>query len=333
MKSWSFNDQNKGEIFCDAGLVLEQLNQELEPYKLITPYNLGAKGSCTLGGNVATLAGGINYVHYGSLRNYVQGLEVVTGNGKILNMMRWSQKDNTGIDLKQVFIGSEGQLGIITQVGLVCPRSKPFRATSFLRVKSFSSVLQMLYSAKEKFGSSLYSIEYLDFESYMLVIEELNKTRIIDNDPLTDSLQQFSQLHYDSNYFPINDSQRDYYLLIELSGDSDSAMQDLLLEFLENQSSLVEDGRLIENESQREQVWEVRESVVVATAKRGNVLKYDVSLPCQYFQDLVDHVRTELQHKQNFTSGYGHIGDGNLHLNVCLNKESAVSTSKQFPYS
>ena len=124
---WEYHNREIGQIVTGAGTILESFNRELEEDQFVTPYNLGAKGSCTVGGNVATLAGGINFIHYGSLRNYIQGLKVVTGDGRLLDMMRWNLKDNTGIDLKQLFIGSEGQLGVITEVRMQVQRLKRSR--------------------------------------------------------------------------------------------------------------------------------------------------------------------------------------------------------------
>lgn len=315
-------DSALGFVEVEAGVVLEELNNMLSDYNLVTPYNLGAKGSCTLGGNVATLAGGINFVHYGSLRNYIRGLEVVTGKGDILNLMNSSRKDNTGLDLKQLFIGSEGQFGLITKIALDCQIVKPFSHTCFMRVKGFNNILELHEKAKVAFGSELYSVEYLDFESYKIVLEKLEFLSPFETETQqSPTLKEYWKTQYSQNFKPINDSNREYFLLLEIKGNDQDSLQEKLFEFLETNSDIMEDGILCESETQREIVWNIRENVVLAIMKQGNTLKYDISLPVSNFQQLVDYLREKLQDRQVFCSGYGHIGDGNLHLNVCLDPE------------
>lgn len=310
-------DQKTGQVVCGAGIILQNLNDDMEKFQLVTPYNLGAKGSCTIGGNVATLAGGINFVFFGSLRSYVQGLKVVTGHGQILDLMRWNVKDNTGLDLKQFFIGSEGQLGIITEVGLALQPLKPFSETCFLRVKGFAKVLEFLFESKSAFGNKLYSVEYLDFESYNISVEQNNFQYLLEHDPKFSSSEDYRTQCYKDNA-PIDDELRDYFLLIEIVGDSQEELTNALYEFIDAHSENLADGMICEGDNQRRALWEIRESVVLGVKKFGGVLKYDVSLDPKRFQDLVDHVRREAGGMQKFVSGYGHIGDGNIHLNVCV---------------
>lgn len=136
------------------------------------PYDLGARGTCTIGGNVATHAGGIHFVKHGPLRGNVLGLEVVLANGKILDMMLKVRKDSTGPDLKHLFIQSEGTLGIITKVGLLCHKSDNFSKLVFLDVDSYQQVLQVHDLAKRFLGRSLSAIEYMDYECYYTVYAE-----------------------------------------------------------------------------------------------------------------------------------------------------------------
>jgi FAD/FMN-containing dehydrogenase len=162
-------DATQGVLQCEAGMVLETAINLVGKHGYDIPYDLGARGSCTIGGNVSTHAGGINFVKYGPLRGNVLGLEVVLPSGKILNMMNTARKDSTGPDLKQIFIQSEGTLGIITKVALRCEASSPEKKLMFLDVTEYSHVLQVLNFAKQKFGRNLSAIEYMDHQSYDLV--------------------------------------------------------------------------------------------------------------------------------------------------------------------
>ena len=314
-------------MLCEAGVILQNLNDYLEQFRLVTPYNLGAKGSCTLGGNASTLAGGINFVYFGSLRNYIQGLKVVTGKGELLDLVRWTPKDNTGIDLKQLFIGSEGQLGIITEVALMAQPLKPFSETCFLRVKGFPAVLDFLHKSKTRFGSMLYSVEYLDYESYKVVLDNLGLPMVLSPDARFESMTDYQGQCYRDHKL-VDDQIRDYFLLIEIVGDNQEELAEALYNFIEENEECMSDGMICEGESQRRTVWEIRESVVMSIKTIGGCLKYDISLNPKRFQDLVDHVRETLGSRQKFISGYGHIGDGNLHLNVCVSDELMESTQE-----
>ena len=137
MKSFIEFDENLEVLSCDAGYTLQEIQEYLTEFGYITPYDLGARGSCVIGGNLATMAGGINFVKYGNLRSYVLGLEVVTGEGKTLNMRSKIRKDNTGTDLKQLFVGSEGTLGVITKVDLLVKREDKENKTLFIKTGNY----------------------------------------------------------------------------------------------------------------------------------------------------------------------------------------------------
>lgn len=162
-------DETQGILECDSGCVLETLMNNVSNFGYEIPYDLGARGSCTIGGNVSTHAGGINFVKHGPLRANVLGLEVVLADGRILDMMNKVRKDSTGPDLKQLFIQSEGTLGIITKVCLRCVKSDPVSKNVFLDVNSYEEVLEVLSIAKAKIGRNLAAIEYMDYDSYKLV--------------------------------------------------------------------------------------------------------------------------------------------------------------------
>jgi FAD/FMN-containing dehydrogenase len=153
----------RGILKCEAGCILQDLQTYAASYQHLVPVDLGAKGSCCIGGNVSTNAGGQYFYRYGSLHANVLGLEVVLPNGKILNSTKQvNLKDNTGYDLKHLFIGAEGTLGIITKVALHCPRLPRARNTAFLACNSYQDVQRTLVLAKDMLGEVLAAFEYMD---------------------------------------------------------------------------------------------------------------------------------------------------------------------------
>lgn len=156
-------DETNGILKCQAGCVLQDLQNAAATHNLLVPVDLGAKGSCCIGGNVSTNAGGQYYYRYGSLHANVLGLEVVLPNGQIMNWMdHVNRKDNTGYDLKHLFVGAEGTLGVITRVALHCPPLPRSRKTAFLACDTYQHVQQTLQLAKDVLGEILAAFEYMD---------------------------------------------------------------------------------------------------------------------------------------------------------------------------
>lgn len=165
-----FADQ--GILICEAGCVLQDLQDYAADRNHLVPVDLGAKGTCCIGGNVSTNAGGQYYYRYGSLHANVLGLEVVQADGQILDLMSTNLKDNTGYDLKQLFVGAEGTLGVVTKVALRCPRLPQARNAAFLACDSFDKVQQTLLLAKDHLGEVLAAFEYMDQSVLELVAKE-----------------------------------------------------------------------------------------------------------------------------------------------------------------
>lgn len=136
-------DENTSIVTSESGVILDNLNTYLQKFNYKMAWDLGARGSCCLGGNIATNAGGLNVVRNGALRNYIMGLEVVLPNGKILNLLNKNRKDNTGTDLKQLFIGSEGTLGIITKANVLCIPIPKQKKVFFMELNTFSDVIKV----------------------------------------------------------------------------------------------------------------------------------------------------------------------------------------------
>ncbi len=168
---------------CDAGCILEVLNTEMEKRGFIMPLDLGAKGSCQIGGNVSTNAGGLRLVRYGSLRGTVLGMEMVLADGTVIDNLTTLRKDNTGYDMKQLFIGAEGTLGIVTKVSILTPRKPKAISVAFVGCANYERVLKVLATAKAELGEILSAVEFLDRESMELVLKHIPNTR----DPLQTS--------------------------------------------------------------------------------------------------------------------------------------------------
>ncbi len=300
-------DKTSGILKADAGVVLEIADQYLAEHGYIFPLDLGAKGSCHVGGVVATNAGGLRLLRYGSLHGSVLGLEVVLPDGRVLSSLDALRKDNTGYDLKQLFIGSEGTLGVITGVSILCPPRPQSFNVAFLGVESYEAVKTTFKSAKRELGEILSAFELMDSNSQVLAKEHLKTTH-----PLED--------------------EHPFYVLIETSGSDATHDQEKLEKFLEQafEQEIISDGVIAQDETQLKNLWNWREQIPEASTIGGGVYKYDVSLPLDHLYGLVDAVRERLiEHKllgetEEFpvvdAIGYGHVGDGNLHLNVAVRR-------------
>lgn len=306
-------DPVSGIFVADAGVILEVADNYLAEQGFIFPLDLGAKGSCHIGGNVATNAGGLRLLRYGSLHGTVLGLEVVLPDGTIWNGLSKLRKDNTGFDIKQLFIGSEGTIGIITAISILCPRRPSAMNVAVFSLPSYDAVQKVFGEAKTYLGEILSAFEFFDKQSYALVKkhqEENGETRSV-----------FEQ-------------EGDFYCLIETGGSNsehDEAKLTALLEHLLT-SDLVLDGVLAQDSTQFQSIWSLRELIPESAAKAGSVYKYDVSVPVGKMYGLVEKMRERLRKEGvlegdgnpegpiRAVAGYGHMGDGNLHINIVANK-------------
>ncbi|KAJ1729106.1 D-lactate ferricytochrome c oxidoreductase, partial [Coemansia biformis] len=297
-------DDTSGILVCDAGCVLEELDNFVAERGHVMPLDLGAKGSCHIGGNVATNAGGIRFLRYGSLHGSVLGLEVVLPDGTVLDSLTTLRKDNTGYDLKQLFIGSEGTLGVITGVSVVTPRRPTAVNVAVLGVPSYHSVQQAFALARQRCGEVLSAYEFWDASCMGAVLGHQGLKHPLSSD------------------FP-------FYVLVETSGSNkahdDEKLGALLEELLE--TGVAEDGALAQDESQIRRMWTMREGIPESLGKTGATYKYDVSIPIPVLYDVVGDIGQRLENAGLYkpgdasrpvklVCGYGHIGDGNLHLNI-----------------
>lgn len=302
-------DEDTGVAIVQAGVILETLDNVMGERGYRVPLDLGAKGSCQIGGNVATNAGGSRFIRYGSLRGSVLGLECVLPDGRILDLLTGLRKDNTGYDLKQLFIGSEGTLGVITRVAIACATRSVAVDSCILCVERFEHVVRLLRLARGELGEILSAFEFMDGQSVNLATGHLDHVK------------------------KPTESEGDM-VLIECAGSDAEHNRSRLEQFLEKafEEELVTDGVLAESETQNTELWELRESLPEAVAKAGSggTLKYDVSLPLDSFYKVVEEARERVRDIGDVhVVGWGHVGDGNLHLNVAIGNEGAKDQVKE----
>ncbi|KAL1496987.1 hypothetical protein ABEB36_008024 [Hypothenemus hampei] len=289
-------DENEGTATCQAGVILETLDNALAEKNFMVPLDLGSKSSCHIGGNVATNAGGIRLLRYGNMHGNVLGLEIVKANGETLDLLKIRKKDNSGLHLKNLFIGSEGTLGIITKVALQCPPRPQTKHVAFLGLQSYDKVLQILKKARRELAEIISAVEVMDSITIDWSSEHTKLKPPIDRYP--------------------------YYLLIETSGSNEEYDGLRFNAFLE--SALVQNyvlnGVVTGELSKMQSIWSVRERLADGFKKHGWFGIYDLSIPITEFYNLVDETRAYLKNQAEYVFGFGHLGDGNLHLNVITKK-------------
>ncbi|KAN0043328.1 hypothetical protein ACTA71_010976 [Dictyostelium dimigraforme] len=290
-------DPVTGVVVCQAGTVLETIESYLSPMGYTVPLDLGAKGSCQIGGNVSTNAGGIRLLRYGSLHGNVLGVEAVLADGTILDCLSTLRKDNTGYDLKQLFIGSEGTLGIVTKVSMITPPKPTSVNVGLFACQDFNQVKTVLSRAKSQLGDILSAFEFMDRPCIDLVLKH----------------QQVQDPFQDKSPF---------YILLETSGFNETHDSEKLNSFLESimAENLIIDGSLATDSKNISAFWKLRESITESLGKEGAVYKYDLSLPIEQFYSIVELMRAKFDDKANVV-GFGHVGDGNLHLNISTPKK------------
>lgn len=284
-------------ITVESGVILETLQNEAEKVDRLFPLSLGAQGSCQIGGNISTNAGGTAVLSYGNTRDQVLGLEVVLPTGEIWNGLRTLRKDNTGYDLKQLFIGAEGTLGIITAASLkLFPKPKKLEA-AFVGLPTPEAALSLFSIAKAQAGPVLTGFELMPRAGIEFCLRHLDGAR----DPL--------------------EGEHAWYVLMELSSGSEAfEIRDLLEAILGEafEAELVEDGALAQNMSQVQDFWHLRHGMSEVQKAEGGSIKHDVSVPVASIPAFLNRAMAAVE---TFVPGcrpipFGHLGDGNIHFNV-----------------
>ncbi|XP_050584117.1 D-2-hydroxyglutarate dehydrogenase, mitochondrial isoform X3 [Bombus affinis] len=301
----------RGVLTCEAGCVLEDLDNHLATGGLMMPIDLGAKGSCLIGGCVSTNAGGLRLLRYGNLHGNILGLEAVKANGDVVDCLNTLKKNNTGYHLKHLFIGSEGTLGIVTKVAIQCPPLPAAINVAFLGLNSFDKVLKAFRLAKKELGEILSSFEMMDKLSLDVSIEAFGQ-----KSPLTSRTDG-----------------HEFYVLLETSGSNASHDEEKLASFVEKAlaDDIIEDGTLTSDPTKVKNIWALRERISEGILREGYVFKYDISIPLPSFYKVIEVLRERLRDPRIIRiSGYGHLGDGNIHVQISiLSYESDIASQLQ----
>ncbi len=292
-------DRDNLTITVEAGCILQNLQQIAADAGLLFPLSLAAEGSCTIGGNLATNAGGTQVLRYGNARDLCLGLEVVTAQGEIWDGLKGLRKDNTGYDLRDLFIGSEGTLGVITAATLKLFPQPAARLTAWAAVPSMEAAVRLLGLAHQQLGAGLTGFEVMGQFALSLVVRHMPQLRV----PFADM------------------ADAPYCVLLENS-DSESEAHarsrfEALLETAFDDGCIV-DAVVAESLSQAKDLWHIRESIPLAQAEEGLNIKHDISIAASRIPDFVAHTDALLQREIPGVRlvNFGHLGDGNLHYNV-----------------
>jgi FAD/FMN-containing dehydrogenase len=291
-------DPLNNTLTAEAGVVLEKIQNAADEVGRLFPLSLGGQGSCMIGGNLSTNAGGVNVLRYGNTRDLVLGLEVVLPDGRIWNGLRGLRKDNTGYDLKQLFVGAEGTLGVITAAVLKLFPKPSASAIAWSAVKGPEAALELLALLRRHCGDRINAFELISRNCLDLVLRHIPGTR----DPLP--------------------ATHGWYVLAELA---DSGPLQALREELETalgaamEASLVVDATIAESGAQSEALWRIRESIPeAARGEAGMLYRHDISVAVSAIPQFIREAGPALDAK--FPGAevicFGHLGDGNLHYNA-----------------
>ena len=286
-----------GSLTAEAGCVLADLQQESERADCLFPLSLGSEGSCQLGGVLATNAGGIHVLRYGMARDLVLGLEVALPDGRLLSGLKPLAKDNTGYDVKQLFIGSEGTLGVITAATVKLHSRPRSRVTALLGAASPERAVSLYVSARAVLGGELDACELISRQAAKMCEEHLEGVTIP------------------------SAMEAPWLLCLELAGTvEEAALAERLTAFLEN---ALEAGQLLDavcaaNEAQREAIWRLRHGVPEAVRRAGPSLHHDLAVPPERIPEFLEAARELcVRHLPGVEPApFGHLGDGNLHYSL-----------------
>jgi len=290
-------------ITVDAGCILAHVQQEAARHDCLFPLSLAAEGSCTIGGNLSTNAGGTAVLRYGNTRELCLGLEVVTAQGELWSGLRGLRKDNTGYDLRDLYIGAEGTLGIITGAVLKLSPQPKASITALAALPSPAHALRLLTLMQDRCGASLTGFEMMSAYCMALVA------------------RQFPQLAQPFGARAAPDKRDEQFVLLELSSSESAAHAVGLLELAIGQAleaAIIDDAVVATSVAQSQGLWQLREHIPLAQAKAGKNIKHDISLPVSRIADFIADTAPRLQ--TAFPGCqlvcFGHLGDGNLHFNV-----------------
>jgi FAD/FMN-containing dehydrogenase len=288
-------DVESNTMTCEAGVILQVAQQRAAEVDRLFPLSLGAEGSCTIGGNLSTNAGGTTALAYGVAREMALGVEVVLADGRVLNLLSKLKKDNTGYDLRNLFIGAEGTLGIITAATLkLFPKPRAIE-TAYVGLKSPADALKLLSVSRNEAAGTLTSFELLA----EMAVDFSVRHGIDVRDPL--------------------ENKHPWYVLMELSSPRDDArdtLEAILAKGLED--GIVDDAVIAANLSQRQAFWKLRDEMSAAQKPEGGSIKHDISVPVAAVPAFIAEADAAVVKliPGSRPVPFGHLGDGNIHYNV-----------------
>ncbi len=290
-------------VTVDAGCTLAALQEVAAAANRLFPLSLGSEGSCQIGGNIATNAGGTAVLRFGNMRDLVLGLEVVLPDGTVWNGLRGLRKDNTGYDLKQLFIGAEGTLGVITAATLKLYPARPATATAWLGLSGLDEALALLALLQERHNDRLTTFEVMSQGQLDLVLQKIPQTR----SPLADR-------HAWHALVELTDSDRLEELEKALGGSLERALNE----------DGIQDGIIARSSREAREFWRLRDSVSEANRSSGYSVSHDTSVPLARVPAFVHEASARLKARPSHPQvvAVGHIGDGNIHLVAIFNRDS-----------
>jgi len=287
-------DEQGKTVTCESGAIIEDIIGAVKDKDLLLPLNFGARGSAQIGGAVSTNAGGLRVFKYGMTRNLVMGIEAVLPDGTIISSLKKLMKDNSGYDLKQLFIGSEGTLGIVTKVVLRLYRLPKTRYTSLAVTNNYESVLDLLKIMEDQISSNLTGFELLWNDTYQKMVDD--KTMY-------------------NKYLPDNFK---YYVFIEyMGGDFENDynfFESVVLDCIDK--GVIDDAVIGKDDKEQVNIWGIREDVAVLADERDFDQQFDISIPVALIGNVIDKISKELNDCEGVKTIYpfGHVADGNIHF-------------------
>jgi FAD/FMN-containing dehydrogenase len=282
-------------ITVEAGIILADVQTAADDVDRLFPLSLASQGSCRIGGNLATNAGGVQVLHYGNTRDLCLGIEAVLPDGQIFHGLKTLRKDNTGYDLRHLLIGSEGSLGIITAACLKLFPKPAQKATAMIAVPNPEAAIELLAFLRARLQGVMTAFELIHDQSYNFLLETMPQIR-----------QPFVQTPK-------------WSILMELSGGVSSDLDANVTEFLSLavEADLITDAVIAQSQSQADAFWTVRESIPEANRLIGSISSHDISIPISLIPKFINETPALLARIGDFRINcFGHLGDGNLHYNV-----------------
>jgi D-lactate dehydrogenase (cytochrome) len=289
-------DPDSNAMTCEAGVVLQKAQEAAASVDRLFPLSLGAEGSCTVGGNLSTNAGGTGALAYGIARDLMMGVEVVLADGRVMNLLSKLKKNNTGYDLRHLFVGAEGTLGIITAATLrIFPRPRAVE-TAFIGVSSPAAAVKLLNLAQAQAGGTVTSFE--------LIIREVVDFAIKHGQGIRDPLG----------------TRHPWYVLMEVSSQNPEGLRGSVEQLLEKaaEENLIEDATIAASLDQSKAFWHMRHMLPEVQKPEGGSIKHDVSVPVAAVPDFLAEANAAVQKliPGSRPVPFGHLGDGNIHFNV-----------------